>query len=201
MVFVFHRNLWIFVSKFTEFDARKLHKLYKHAIKKRQENAQVCEGLVLILHLVYSVTSFNDVIFFLQAMEQNTRSINIHSFKHAGKSSSSLLYKDHIVSKLTPCWWICGFRPQILKGWKTTRTRTTAAGTATAQTDIRRRVATTRAAAAAVRRDTAPSPTGRPQETPGRDRTPPSATAKTTETTTDQTAGSGTERDRTGERT
>lgn len=35
------RNLWIFVSKFTEFDARKLHKLYKHAIKKRQESAQV----------------------------------------------------------------------------------------------------------------------------------------------------------------
>ncbi|XP_037340666.2 chromodomain-helicase-DNA-binding protein 1 [Pungitius pungitius] len=51
------KNLWIFVSKFTEFDARKLHKLYKHAIKKRQENAQ--------------------------AMEQNTRSINIHTFKHA----------------------------------------------------------------------------------------------------------------------
>ncbi len=40
-VFFFFRNLWIFVSKFTEFDARKLHKLYKHAIKKRQENAQV----------------------------------------------------------------------------------------------------------------------------------------------------------------
>ncbi|KAK2118142.1 transcriptional regulator [Saguinus oedipus] len=33
-------NLWIFVSKFTEFDARKLHKLYKHAIKKRQESQQ-----------------------------------------------------------------------------------------------------------------------------------------------------------------
>uniref|UniRef100_A0AAX7TX68 DNA helicase n=1 Tax=Astatotilapia calliptera TaxID=8154 RepID=A0AAX7TX68_ASTCA len=29
------KNLWIFVSKFTEFDARKLHKLYKHAVKKR----------------------------------------------------------------------------------------------------------------------------------------------------------------------
>ncbi|XP_062998502.1 chromodomain-helicase-DNA-binding protein 2 isoform X2 [Elgaria multicarinata webbii] len=28
-------NLWIFVSKFTEFDARKLHKLYKMACKKR----------------------------------------------------------------------------------------------------------------------------------------------------------------------
>lgn len=37
-LFFFLRNLWIFVSKFTEFDARKLHKLYKHAIKKRQES-------------------------------------------------------------------------------------------------------------------------------------------------------------------
>ncbi|XP_011480396.1 chromodomain-helicase-DNA-binding protein 1 [Oryzias latipes] len=51
------KNLWIFVSKFTEFDARKLHKLYKHAIKKRQESAQ--------------------------AAEQNTRTANTHSFKHA----------------------------------------------------------------------------------------------------------------------
>uniref|UniRef100_A0A4W3JUQ5 Chromodomain helicase DNA binding protein 1 n=1 Tax=Callorhinchus milii TaxID=7868 RepID=A0A4W3JUQ5_CALMI len=34
------KNLWIFVSKFTEFDARKLHKLYKHAIKKRLENSR-----------------------------------------------------------------------------------------------------------------------------------------------------------------
>ncbi|KAM9841440.1 chromodomain-helicase-DNA-binding protein 1 [Aulostomus maculatus] len=50
------KNLWIFVSKFTEFDARKLHKLYKHAIKKRQENAQ--------------------------AMEQNTRTTNTFGFKH-----------------------------------------------------------------------------------------------------------------------
>lgn len=49
VVFVFYRNLWIFVSKFTEFDARKLHKLYKHAIKKRQENAQVCEGPTVTL--------------------------------------------------------------------------------------------------------------------------------------------------------
>lgn len=51
------KNLWIFVSKFTEFDARKLHKLYKHAVKKRQENAQ--------------------------ALEQNTRSINTHGYRHA----------------------------------------------------------------------------------------------------------------------
>uniref|UniRef100_A0A3Q4MFY1 Chromodomain helicase DNA binding protein 1 n=1 Tax=Neolamprologus brichardi TaxID=32507 RepID=A0A3Q4MFY1_NEOBR len=53
------KNLWIFVSKFTEFDARKLHKLYKHAVKKRQENAQVCKST------------------------QNTRSINTHGYRHA----------------------------------------------------------------------------------------------------------------------
>uniref|UniRef100_A0A3B3QWE3 Chromodomain helicase DNA binding protein 1 n=1 Tax=Paramormyrops kingsleyae TaxID=1676925 RepID=A0A3B3QWE3_9TELE len=51
------KNLWIFVSKFTEFDARKLHKLYKHAIKKRQENAQVSD--------------------------QNTSTVNTQSFKNA----------------------------------------------------------------------------------------------------------------------
>uniref|UniRef100_A0AAY5EE85 DNA helicase n=1 Tax=Electrophorus electricus TaxID=8005 RepID=A0AAY5EE85_ELEEL len=50
------KNLWIFVSKFTEFDARKLHKLYKHAIKKRQENAQVAD--------------------------QNTSTVNTQAFKH-----------------------------------------------------------------------------------------------------------------------
>ncbi|KAL3867259.1 hypothetical protein ACJMK2_044474 [Sinanodonta woodiana] len=32
--------LWIFVSKFTEFDAKKLHKLYKHAVKKREEEKE-----------------------------------------------------------------------------------------------------------------------------------------------------------------
>ncbi|KAK5928070.1 hypothetical protein CgunFtcFv8_013162 [Champsocephalus gunnari] len=32
---IWRRNLWIFVSKFTEFGARKLHKLYKMALKKR----------------------------------------------------------------------------------------------------------------------------------------------------------------------
>lgn len=58
-MFVFYRNLWIFVSKFTEFDARKLHKLYKHAIKKRQENAQVCKGLILI-----RITEWHPVLVF-----------------------------------------------------------------------------------------------------------------------------------------
>uniref|UniRef100_A0A4W4GJT2 DNA helicase n=1 Tax=Electrophorus electricus TaxID=8005 RepID=A0A4W4GJT2_ELEEL len=35
------RNLWIFVSKFTEFGARKLHKLYKMAQKKRSQEEEV----------------------------------------------------------------------------------------------------------------------------------------------------------------
>lgn len=30
-------NLWYFVSKFTEFDAKKLFKLYKHAVKKNED--------------------------------------------------------------------------------------------------------------------------------------------------------------------
>lgn len=36
----FGRNLWIFVSKFTEFGARKLHKLYKMAQKKRSHEEE-----------------------------------------------------------------------------------------------------------------------------------------------------------------
>uniref|UniRef100_A0A8C2XSK1 Chromodomain helicase DNA binding protein 2 n=1 Tax=Cyclopterus lumpus TaxID=8103 RepID=A0A8C2XSK1_CYCLU len=37
---IWRRNLWIFVSKFTEFGARKLHKLYKMAQKKRSGDWQ-----------------------------------------------------------------------------------------------------------------------------------------------------------------
>ncbi|XP_075063814.1 chromodomain-helicase-DNA-binding protein 2 isoform X2 [Mixophyes fleayi] len=37
---LWRRNLWIFVSKFTEFDARKLHKLYKMAHKKRTQEEE-----------------------------------------------------------------------------------------------------------------------------------------------------------------
>uniref|UniRef100_A0A674E7P8 Chromodomain helicase DNA binding protein 2 n=1 Tax=Salmo trutta TaxID=8032 RepID=A0A674E7P8_SALTR len=40
------RNLWIFVSKFTEFGARKLHKLYKMAQKKRSQEEDVNKTLV-----------------------------------------------------------------------------------------------------------------------------------------------------------
>uniref|UniRef100_A0A7M4FHU1 Chromodomain helicase DNA binding protein 2 n=1 Tax=Crocodylus porosus TaxID=8502 RepID=A0A7M4FHU1_CROPO len=38
---LWRRNLWIFVSKFTEFDARKLHRLYKMAHKKRSQEEEV----------------------------------------------------------------------------------------------------------------------------------------------------------------
>ncbi|XP_048418921.1 chromodomain-helicase-DNA-binding protein 2 isoform X1 [Stegostoma tigrinum] len=37
---IWRRNLWIFVSKFTEFDARKLHKLYKLAQKRRSQEEE-----------------------------------------------------------------------------------------------------------------------------------------------------------------
>ncbi|XP_044135381.1 chromodomain-helicase-DNA-binding protein 2 isoform X3 [Bufo gargarizans] len=37
---LWRRNLWIFVSKFTEFGARKLHKLYKTAHKKRSQKEE-----------------------------------------------------------------------------------------------------------------------------------------------------------------
>lgn len=33
----FSSNLWYFVSKFTEYDAKKLYKLYKHEVKKELE--------------------------------------------------------------------------------------------------------------------------------------------------------------------
>lgn len=104
--------------------------------------------------------------------------------------------KENKMSNLSLYWSIRGLHPQISKGWRTTLTRTRAAGTAAAQTGISLQFDTMRA----VRRDTAQSPTGRPrEESPGKDHTPLSAMAKTTETetTTDQTAGTGT--DRTGE--
>uniref|UniRef100_A0A8C1J4H0 Chromodomain helicase DNA binding protein 2 n=1 Tax=Cyprinus carpio TaxID=7962 RepID=A0A8C1J4H0_CYPCA len=41
---IWRRNLWIFVSKFTEFGARKLHKLYKMAQKKRSHEEEVNRG-------------------------------------------------------------------------------------------------------------------------------------------------------------
>uniref|UniRef100_A0A8B9TEB9 DNA helicase n=1 Tax=Anas platyrhynchos TaxID=8839 RepID=A0A8B9TEB9_ANAPL len=44
LIKLWRRNLWIFVSKFTEFDARKLHKLYKMAHKKRSQEEEFNYG-------------------------------------------------------------------------------------------------------------------------------------------------------------
>lgn len=44
LTFSLGRNLWIFVSKFTEFGARKLHKLYKMAQKKRSHEEEASLG-------------------------------------------------------------------------------------------------------------------------------------------------------------
>ena len=140
------------------------------------------------------------MLLFPQAMEQNTRSINTHGYKHAGTVSLPLLYIRTGGQVVCVSWFMSGLHTQILKGWRRTLTRTRAAGTATALKGIMLQVDTTRAAAA--RSATALSPTGRQQEgSRGKGPTPPSATAKTTETetetTTDQTAE--TETDRTGE--
>lgn len=40
MYLIYCSFLWIFVSKFTEFDAKKLHKLYKHAYRRREEEQE-----------------------------------------------------------------------------------------------------------------------------------------------------------------
>uniref|UniRef100_A0A8C9ZML9 Chromodomain helicase DNA binding protein 1 n=1 Tax=Sander lucioperca TaxID=283035 RepID=A0A8C9ZML9_SANLU len=84
------KNLWIFVSKFTEFDARKLHKLYKHAIKKRQENAQVCEGPMVILHLDY--TSCHCVLICLRARSSDIERLKDNS--HQDDSSRDSYSSD-----------------------------------------------------------------------------------------------------------
>ncbi len=51
-LFFFGRNLWIFVSKFTEFGARKLHKLYKMAQKKRSHEEEASCPQLLTLWFV-----------------------------------------------------------------------------------------------------------------------------------------------------
>uniref|UniRef100_A0A452IEA8 Uncharacterized protein n=1 Tax=Gopherus agassizii TaxID=38772 RepID=A0A452IEA8_9SAUR len=54
-------NLWIFVSKFTEFDARKLHKLYKMAHKKRSQEEEVrSETSDIVLCLFFTSRHHHD---------------------------------------------------------------------------------------------------------------------------------------------
>uniref|UniRef100_A0A8C2UHI4 Chromodomain helicase DNA binding protein 2 n=1 Tax=Coturnix japonica TaxID=93934 RepID=A0A8C2UHI4_COTJA len=76
------RNLWIFVSKFTEFDARKLHKLYKMAHKKRSQEEEVrWEVLflwVLALMLVVLACIWADAAFLTQLTSTHPFSLCRH---------------------------------------------------------------------------------------------------------------------------
>uniref|UniRef100_A0A8B9S488 Chromodomain helicase DNA binding protein 1 n=1 Tax=Apteryx owenii TaxID=8824 RepID=A0A8B9S488_APTOW len=75
------KNLWIFVSKFTEFDARKLHKLYKHAIKKRQES-QVTFPVLLYWHNCNSYCESSNIrtnnLFFRYYSDSKHRKLDDH---------------------------------------------------------------------------------------------------------------------------
>ncbi len=64
----FCSNLWVFVSKFTEFDALRLYKLYKHAVKKREDNSNAAS---------------NATVSFLQlSVWQNVRIAKLHTHTH-----------------------------------------------------------------------------------------------------------------------
>jgi len=39
-VLLFGSNLWLFVSKFTDLTPNRLHKVYKHMVRKRSEQQQ-----------------------------------------------------------------------------------------------------------------------------------------------------------------
>uniref|UniRef100_A0A7N9B0N6 Chromodomain helicase DNA binding protein 2 n=1 Tax=Mastacembelus armatus TaxID=205130 RepID=A0A7N9B0N6_9TELE len=54
---IWRRNLWIFVSKFTEFGARKLHKLYKMAQKKRSHEEEASCSCLKFKTLIYPSNS------------------------------------------------------------------------------------------------------------------------------------------------
>ncbi|XP_051540952.1 chromodomain-helicase-DNA-binding protein 1-like isoform X1 [Myxocyprinus asiaticus] len=83
------KNLWIFVSKFTEFDARKLHKLYKHAIKKRQENAQAVEQNI---STVYTQSLKHTDIERMKELQQDDSSRDSYS---SDRHHSSSRYHEH----------------------------------------------------------------------------------------------------------
>lgn len=65
--------------------------MYKHAIKKRQENTQVMHPVAINVN--YRKTSCAKirisltVIVFAQAMEQNTRNMNTHGYKNTGTAN------------------------------------------------------------------------------------------------------------------
>uniref|UniRef100_A0A8C9MUX2 DNA helicase n=1 Tax=Serinus canaria TaxID=9135 RepID=A0A8C9MUX2_SERCA len=111
------KNLWIFVSKFTEFDARKLHKLYKHAIKKRQESQviyshltqncnndlslmQFCHFYIIVALDVLPVTNKNKFLFFRYYSDSKHRKLDEyrsrdHRSSLEGSLKDSRIHLDH----------------------------------------------------------------------------------------------------------
>uniref|UniRef100_A0A674E7Y9 Chromodomain helicase DNA binding protein 2 n=1 Tax=Salmo trutta TaxID=8032 RepID=A0A674E7Y9_SALTR len=70
------RNLWIFVSKFTEFGARKLHKLYKMAQKKRSQEE---DGIDMNISSLYT-DLWTDTLFTPAILDSHTaRGHNVHN--------------------------------------------------------------------------------------------------------------------------
>jgi len=45
---VFCSNLWLFVSKFTDLTPNRLHKVYKHMVKRRTEQQQQSHKVQLL---------------------------------------------------------------------------------------------------------------------------------------------------------
>uniref|UniRef100_A0A8C9U7K4 DNA helicase n=1 Tax=Serinus canaria TaxID=9135 RepID=A0A8C9U7K4_SERCA len=86
------KNLWIFVSKFTEFDARKLHKLYKHAIKKRQESQVILSDS---LNIQKYILSFIIVIIKYQLFSLNENSNHDDSSRDSSDRHLSQYYDHH----------------------------------------------------------------------------------------------------------
>jgi chromodomain-helicase-DNA-binding protein 1 len=53
-LFLFCSNLWYFVSKFTEFDSKKLYKLYKRACKKSDKLDKKNEVSLFLFYLIFN---------------------------------------------------------------------------------------------------------------------------------------------------
>jgi len=60
---LFNSSLWLFVSKFTDLTPNRLHKVYKHMVKKRSEHQQLNKVLLL-----FSTNLFLSLIFILHVL-------------------------------------------------------------------------------------------------------------------------------------
>lgn len=84
--------------------------------KKDKRTPRYVKALLSFESCTDIINQWMMVILFLQAMEQNTRSINTHGYKHAGTVSFPLLYIKNKMSKLL--LWSNLFVVFILRCWK-----------------------------------------------------------------------------------